>query len=260
MEEKLKQLLQYNQSKENAERIKPYVQMAEKFALQAMQYADAFEELYAKVQQEACRTEYAKGGQMIHRGFYSPSCLDVITGGFNRGRLLKRLPSKGSYDYTYTFDAQGKMICCKHHGCVEILIHNENCILGLEFNQRGSHFPDRISECWYEDTKLVKYVCALLNSYDKVACCSEINVETFDYADDLLEKFNWYRFSPAIKSLSHNEITLFRDNAGNLLEYTDVARDLPPFLETPSIPARRYTAKKKEKLFHDSSNLALFQF
>lgn len=251
MEEMLKKLRQYNQSEENAGKIKPYVQLAERFTLLAKQYADTFEELYAKVQQEVWRTEYAKGGQMIHRGFYSPSCLDVITGNCNRGHLLKRIPLNGKYDYAYTFDQQGNLICCKQHERIEILIHDESCVLGLEFDHGGAQLPERISECRYEDGKLVRYACALLNPYGKNADCMEINVETFDYADGILTKFNWYRFSPAIKSLSHNEITLFRDAAGNLLEYTDKELDLPPFLEATRGASGRYPAKKKEKLFHD---------
>ena len=251
MEEMLKKLRQYNQSEENAEKIKPYVQLAERFTLLAKQYADTFEELYAKVQQKAWRTEYAKGGQMIHRGFYSPSCLDVITGNCNRGHLLKRIPLNGKYDYAYTFDQQGNLICCKQHEGIEILTHDENCVLGLEFDHGGAQLPQRISECRYEDGKIVRYACALLNPHDKNAGCVEINLETFHYAEGLLEKFNWDRFSPMIKLLSRNEITLFRDDADNLLEYTNKELDLPPFLEATRIPTQRYPAKKKEKLFHD---------
>ena len=251
MEEMLKKLRQYNQSKENAEKIKPYVQMAEEFKRLATQYAAAFEELYAKVQQAAHHMEYAKGGQMIHRGFYSPSCLDVITGNCNRGRLLKNIPVKGGYDYAYTFDQRGNLISCQMHERIELLIHEENCVLGLEFDHRGAQIPERISQCRYEDGKLVRYACALLNPHGKNADCMEINLETFHYAEGLLEKFNWDRFSPTIKLLSRNEITLFRDDAGNLLEYTNKELDLPPFLEATRIPTQRYPAKKKEKLFHD---------
>jgi hypothetical protein len=42
VEEMLKKLRQYNQSEENAGKIKPYVQLAERFTRLAKKYADTF--------------------------------------------------------------------------------------------------------------------------------------------------------------------------------------------------------------------------
>lgn len=256
MERKMAHFLKGNQSKENTKRMEPFIQMEKKYSLLAKQYADAFDELYAKVLQEEHRKEYAKGGQSIHRGVYSPSSLDVITGGCNRGRLLKRLPREGNYDYVYTFDEKGNLICSKYSEGIEILIRKENCVLGLEFDHSAHCLLERISECWYEDAKLVKYVCAVLNHYDEGKSCTEINVETFDYANDVLEKVNWYRYSPAIKLLTHEEITLYRDEAGNLHEYAVQEFDLPSFIEPPGIPEQRFKARKNEKVFHDTHRMA----
>jgi len=247
-----KQLDIYYRSKENAERIEPFVQMEKKYSLLAKQYPDAFKELYAQVMQAAHHREYAKGGEYLHRGFYSPSSLHIITGGVTRGRLLKRPPREKNYDYEYIFDEKGNLICSKVQGRTEILIHKENYVLGVEFNPRYVWDIERISECWYEDTKLVKYVCALPDCSSEKALCTEVNVETFEYANDLLEKVHWYRFAPTIKSLTHNEITLFRDEAGNLKEYSVEELDRPPFLETLPMADLRHKPRKNEIVFHDT--------
>lgn len=252
MDDKLSQMLKYNRSKENAEKIEPFIQLAQRFILLAKQYANAYKELYANVLKEEYRREYAKGGVTIHRGFYSPSSLDIITGGCNRGRLLKRTPRGANYDYEYIFNDRGDLICCRCHNRIEILVYQEDYVLGLEFLSNENYLLERISQCWYEDAKLTKYVCVLFDYYDKDVRCEEINMETFDYTDSLLKKVNWYRYTPAIKLLTHEEIILYRDETGNLLEYVFKEIDLPPWKETMDIPEQRYTARKKGKLFHDT--------
>ena len=250
--DKIIQLQKYNQSKDNIKRIEPFVEIVNEYVALAKRYADCFEELYGKAMQNEYRREYAKGGQVIHRGFYSPSSLDVVTGGCSRGHLLKNIHPKRGYDYEYFFDKLGNMICCKHHKCTEILIYNDDCILGLEFCHSDDCSIKRISQCWYEDTKLVKYVCGLLDNCEDGDVCTEINMETFEYADNVLNKFNWLRYSPGIKLLTHNEISLFRDAVGNLLEYSVKEFVLPRSKETPSFLEFKYSAREKRKLFHDT--------
>ena len=104
-----KELFSYNQSEENKKRCESFEFLNQKYILLQKQYVKSFQELFANVDDKAYRKEYAKGGATIHRGFYSPSSLDLVVGGCHRGKLFKRIPKNGEYDYEYIFDDQGNL-------------------------------------------------------------------------------------------------------------------------------------------------------
>ena len=79
-------------------------------------YAPNFHILFQKADHDTCRREYSRGGQTIHRGFYSPSRMDMVTGGMHRGNLLKGLPRSFKNLYEYHFDSQDRLIRVVKYG------------------------------------------------------------------------------------------------------------------------------------------------
>ena len=265
MQEMLRQLLKMNLSDENLERINPFIQLEQKYIALRKRYGDLFDELQSAVLKKVCYHQYATGGQTIHRGFYSPSALDIITGGCNRGRVLKRLPKEGKYDYEYLQDINGRILCCKRYETkskekrflaeVEILLYQDNCVIGLTFLPDADFLLISASECKYENTKIVRYEHVLFNGICPAEGCTEINVEVFDYSDELLKTIDWYRYTPSIKLLTECEISLYRDQDGNLQEYVVKEGNFLEQIKKPDFTSRRYSAKKRERVFHDMHRL-----
>ena len=121
--------------------IERFENLKQKYIILQKKYADSFNVLKENIERNVCRREYAKGGEFLHRGFYSPSCLDLVVG-VKRGRLLKKIPKDNKYTYEYLFDASNKLICVyknedfggRQLKVVEYLIYNDESVLGLLFD------------------------------------------------------------------------------------------------------------------------------
>lgn len=71
------------------------------------QYHDTLPSLYRALWEQAAAWQYARGGGVLHRGWYCPSPVyDMVIGSADRGRLLKN-PSrcKTPPDFAYGLDA-----------------------------------------------------------------------------------------------------------------------------------------------------------
>ena len=65
-------------------------------------YRDRFDCLDQTMRAGELTQEYARGGCTLHRGFYCPSpVLDIIIGGNDRGRLVRKPRSRLPIDYLY---------------------------------------------------------------------------------------------------------------------------------------------------------------
>lgn len=54
------------------------------------EYEPCYDKLFDYAQSAICSTEYGRGGEFFHRGYYCPSpILDIIVGNANRGKLIK---------------------------------------------------------------------------------------------------------------------------------------------------------------------------
>lgn len=133
------------------------------------QYHDTLPSLYRTLREQAAAWQYARGGGVLHRGWYCPSPVyDMVIGGADRGRLLKS-PSrcKTPPDFAYGFDAQGRLIVVDGpysdltHGPYfrEAVFREENREIGLRMDR-----DDRlcgISICRYQDGRIMEYITAL---------------------------------------------------------------------------------------------------
>lgn len=244
----------YLRSEENINSCKPYDQLCQKFASLLEQYGDAYEKLYSEAEAMEYRKEYAKGGEVMHLGYYSPSASDLFVGGCSRGRLLKRTPKGNNYDYEYSFDEAGRMICCKKYWInskgefalysAELFVYEADRVLSLGYwlaFKGGGNNLTSIAEYKYKDGKLIRYERASCDLWRKrmatadekgvlrqkhrdYISCSEISIETFEYENDLLKTVYWYHYTPSVKILDEHRYTFSRDEEGYLTTY--VSEDL----------------------------------
>lgn len=225
--DEFKEMLAYNQSEENKKNCEPFEQLNQKYISLQKQYSNSFHKLSEGIDSKVYRREYAKGGEGFHRGIYSPSMMDLVVGGANRGTLLKRPPKDNKYNYEYLFDVQDNLICVYAYSnlngistlvTTEFFVHQPNIILSLVYDSDENHGLSFMSECKYENGRLMRYENVLCDLFRKG--CDEINVEIHEYVDDLLQSLHWYRYMHSMQLLVHEKYTFPRDIDGYLSTYT----------------------------------------
>ncbi len=223
----------YKQSPEYRHNCAIFEEIRKKQTVLCERYYNSFEKLTKDIGANTCRCEYSKGGGIFHRGYYSPSQLDLVVGGANRGRLLKRTPKNQNYDFAYHFDEQDRLIgvyqfdVCDDPGkmiSVEVFFYQPNKVLSLGFNTVQSPCLDRISECEYENGNLICYTHSLVG-FSRIV--SEINMETIEYTDGLMSAFHHF-ISLHSGHFSHNKYMFARDENGELSTYKSVQIGFKP--------------------------------
>ncbi len=224
----LEEIYDYFNSEENLKNCGPFEQLNQKYVSLQKRYASSFHELYKDIESKVYRREYSKGGN-FHRGFYSPSAKDLVIGNCNRGKLLKRPPKDSNYDYEYLFDNQNNLICVYKYSnykdvpklaTTELFTYEQGVLLSLIFNSDNSHSLSFVSECQYKNGLLTRYENALCELFYGGKGCTEINVETYEYKNDLLSSFCWCIYMPSIHSLTQEQYTFNRDMEGYLSTFT----------------------------------------
>ena len=212
----------YCESEKNLKDCEPYDELDRKFVELLRQYAGSFDQMYKAAEAAAYRSEYSKGGECIHRGYYSPSAADMYVTGSGRGRLYRRTPKFGQYTYEYVFDEDGYLICVKKYAadldgiCSIELFHREpERTFSFIFNAFDKDL-EGITECRYENGKLIRYEFALTFFDDR---CVEINVESFEYDGEMLKTAYVDSYSARSKMLEKNKYTFSRNAGGCITEY-----------------------------------------
>lgn len=189
-------------------------------------YAQSFPALYEEAKKRICRTEYSVGGTAINRGYYSPSALDLVAAGMNRGRLLKRKPASGKFDYEYCFDENDQLFLVHTDqqewepngiSSVEFIIHQDSDTISLHYDLQNNHPLTRMTKTHSENGLLLRYEDALYALEEDMA---EINAETYEYDDGKMKTFSWSRYVPALSILEQLRYVLSRDEEGYLSTYT----------------------------------------
>ena len=233
----LQEVNAYRKSEENQKNCEPFEQMNQKYIRLHSQYKNSFHDLYREVEQKASRREYAKGGASLHRGFYSPSLLDVVVRGCSRGRLLKKPPKSGNDIYEYLFDEKDQLICVYFYAyydgqqkpdVTELFVQKTENILSLGFERLGCDDSalSFFSESHYEDGKQIQYQfadCRLLGAEKTEvlgANCGELQVEAYDYSNRVLQSLHWYRYMPSVHLLEQERYTFIRDAKGYLSAFS----------------------------------------
>lgn len=240
-------------SDENKKQISLFETCCEEYVALWKQYKNSFEELQNAAENCVARREYAKGGEKIHRGAYFPGMKDFIVGGMNRGRLLKKAPKDNRYNYEYLFNSDNQMICVKKYllnsrsdyclAEIEFLIHKENEVLSLMFDQwNETWLIHGISKCKYKNQLLLRYEKALFGVKENESVkinteihrtiqelldlsyfefeCDRLDVEEYQYTEDLVASFHWYDYVSSLKTLTDYFAAFQHDEDGCLSSYT----------------------------------------
>lgn len=240
---KAKTLIASEENKKNAEFLES---LDKKYCALRKKYIECFTKWNEKTSCDVSRYEYAKGGATIHRGFYSPSMMDLVTAGLNRGRLLKMKPKKRNNTHTYFFDKQNRLIRVDQYDevkgnlvSVEFLEYEVDKVLSFKYDMWDKPWLHFISECQMDvDGKSTQYETALFG-IGNTEHCQSINVEIYNYCKGgLIDSLIWYRYIPAIPLVSGSKYTFSRDAQGYLSTFTvtDKLQDirLPSFCVTNS--------------------------
>ncbi|MCM3115723.1 hypothetical protein M3610_10525 [Neobacillus sp. MER 74] len=160
-------------------------------------------QLRSLAEKEIVNTQYSKGGEAIHRGYYCPSpVLDLIVGGLKRGKLFKRTPDFGRYSYEYCFDANDRLVHVKgvnefttpdSNYDEEYLLYDGNIILGVEFRHTGDIVA--VSRCTYENNHIVKYEWSLCS----LPQYADLYIEEYVYKNNQLSEVKTVKVNPLIE-------------------------------------------------------------
>lgn len=140
-------------------------------------------------QPEIVAWQYGRGGETIHRGYYCPSLIyDIVVGGANRGKLLKR--SKNPTTYVYGFDENGDLVSVKNNDSEteERILRDGDLELGVTFDTS-----------WVDTERIICVLvverhCGSIRSYVCCDCAADtqkiVNVygEVYEYQCDRLHK------------------------------------------------------------------------
>ena len=172
------------------------------------------------------RKEYARGGEVIHRGYYCPSpVLDKIVGNCKRGKLIKT-PRKMP-DYEYWIDSDNKIILIKKY-CheintseIEILLYSTNSVDSVIY-QNVEDDPQNLSEilvlsrCIFDNKELKTYdVATMLDNL-----CLEINTENYEYNGKRLISSTIENYNIDLDYLFQNQYFYNYDTNNNMISYT----------------------------------------
>ena len=225
----IKGLITYSKSDEYLYTVDPFECLSQKYISIQKEYADSFYRLSKIVAAKVHRREYAQGGEGIHRGFYSPSATDLVVEKRGRGRLLESLPEDKNYSYEYLFDERDKLICVYSYGkteeghkllSTELFIYERDKVLSLGFDADVNNGISFICECQYENGLLIEYNFAHCDPWYGEEDCYEIDVELYEYTDNLLHAFCWYRYFRSMRFSPQEKYVFTRDEDGYLSTYT----------------------------------------
>ena len=187
----------------------------------AAQYRGQCKSLKEQLEKEIVRDEFSSGGLTIHRGYYCPSPVhDIIVGGCNRGRLLKRMTVRSNPTHRYCFNAADELVIAYKSGMPEIIIRDGQTEIGLLLAS-GDYDITTISESVYRsDGKIASYTYAVCRTRGEKLAVHDYCKEIYAYSEEgLLEAVDAYI------SYHHYKYHFQHDEEGYLSSYTFVVYD-----------------------------------
>lgn len=171
---------------------------------------------------EIVTTQYSRGGEVLHRGYYCPSLVyDIYIGGAGRGRLIKRYSTPPTW--RYGFNKEGRLVVAENCGAKtrESILYDGETEVGLTVETEG---PDagkinRVSLTEYRDGKVFSYVCCDCFVDQKLA---SIYGEVYEYECGLLKQvyccLNWL-YNQRKPAPNEVLLTFGHDKDGYLTDY-----------------------------------------
>lgn len=153
-------------------------------------------------QTPAIETEqYSRGGETLHRGYYCPSMVyDIIIGGANRGKLLKRF--KKPPTYSYGFDGNGNLVAAKNNDtkAEEVITRHGETEVGITFEGLAENGVSCISLAEYRSGKIYSYVCCNCDIYAQTV--SSVYGEVYEYRHGVLHRVFYCMSGGRVRSYS----------------------------------------------------------
>lgn len=188
-------------------------------------YENKYLQLKSTAEKEVVRMEYAKGGEIMPRGYYCPSPIFEYVSNARRGRLLKKKPDSGKYSYEYGFDNDGMLIRIKSKSAPEwegryyeeyFLYMNEGIVYSFEFGIDGDLV--QVSKCIYENGNIKKYQRSLYFGFQEI---NDLFSEEYKYEHDKLSEFNMYfNFNLELGIFEETRYLVNFDENGNIIRLT----------------------------------------
>ena len=221
------ELQDFCRERESASRCAPFEEICCRYEHLYEKYSASYEYLSRGVEDCAATRQCSVGGLSMHRGFYSPSHLDMVDSDFKRGTLLKKCTGSPRRSFEYLFDRFGRMICIycfrnrnKEWGMssAELFELTADGTLGFMYDLRNERRLVRISECGYSeaDGTLTRYESAVFGAQG----ISEISIEIPCYEYGQLADFYWYRYNPQYRLLNQLRFVFSKNENGVFSEFT----------------------------------------
>lgn len=187
------------------------------------EHENKYLQLKSSVEIKVVRMEYAKGGEIMPRGYYCPSPIFEYVSNAKRGRLLKKKPDSGKYSYEYGFNEKGQLIRIKsvteweNRYNEEYLIYvSDGITYSLEFGVDGD--LEQVSKCIYQNGNITKYQRSRYHDFEDV---NDLFSEEYQYENDKLSEFNMYfNFDLEIAIFQEARYLVDLDDSGNINRLT----------------------------------------
>ena len=206
----------------------------DRFTRIAKTYFPEFHSLHESIKNKVMKKEYAKGGELLSRGYYCPSPIDdIVIGNCKRGRRLKKYPNVGKASYEFCYDAEDKLIIINSlfSNSTEIILYKAKSVLGINVSRDIVLDIDEIVsiiECKYDDdNRITSYI----NAFSCYGNCNidELSVELYQYNESGLRVADTFNYLDRKRggTLNHYQYYFEHDSEGFLKNYRDLASNYP---------------------------------
>lgn len=159
---------------------------------------------YLENVESSVRYEHSVGGEVMMWGYYSLSPItDLIVGGVNRGKLLKRMTYRSKPTHKYYFDENEKLtaIDILDSSHYVVIYYLDDTVIGIRFNDSedfGFSIESLVEAKFDSESRIISYSEATYSLgrineiyreiffYDETGLCK---AHTFDYSDAWNKRF-----------------------------------------------------------------------
>lgn len=183
-------------------------------------YVNNCQSLFKEQKKTVVRQEYGRGGLGNARGYYYPCPVtDLIVGGFNRGKLLKRLKGANPPDYVFGFNSQNQLVAVEWYTGEdvyekEVIFYEGQVSRSIRFNdyRYGLYITDA-RKCIYEGDRLMFMETVEFDTLKKV---SGFEIEEYTYSEEGIQTYSNLMFRPDNNLVSHRIYGFSHDPEGYL--------------------------------------------
>lgn len=186
-------------------------------------YVACCQSLFEEQKKTVVRWEYGRSELGFARGYYYPCPVtDLIVGGFNRGKLLKRLKGANPPDFVFGFNQENQLVTVEWHTDEkdydkEVIFYEGQESRSLRFsNFKNSLYMSEARKCVYEGDRLVFMETA---EFVPPNIVGTFQIEEYSYSADGIQTYSIFQFMDSFNSAIHRVYGFSHDEEGYLKEY-----------------------------------------